>query len=556
MRPPAASSPARRLGGLYVDKLVCASLLIALLLLAGCSSSGPSKIHSGPEAPTEMTFRSRSPLASLYSTSRAPASLKGFEGEILKMLQELRAELKQQPLQISTAAQAMTRDVCVGLRAEGPPPSRLVTYAMHSQGMISPPPHFVVADVPPGLEIKARQGLTNRVRRVLREGSFNEVGIALQVPILTPKRRRLVIALVERRVTLLRALPRHLTRGQQVPVVVSVDKAFSQPHLVVAEPTGKISNALLRAATDEPPHLLRCSSSGVYQVEVTAEGRFGMEVLANFPVYCIAKPPAEVEYTLATLTLDGVEQMEEELLELTNGIRSRAGLRPLALNMPLAAVAQQHSKDMRDNNFVGHRSETTGRPTERLTRAGLMHLLVRENVARGYSASDIIAGLMDSPAHRGNILARDVTRIGIGVAIDSSVKPPVMFVTQNFIRPGTAYHPDTARKTVVQLIQGRRKLSRLPPLTVDEVLDQHARKYVESVTSGVDRKEAEAELNEELDKLGRRFSQVDSLRVQLKVIEALSQAKAFMRRGYTHMGVGVGERKGQTTILLLLGRAR
>lgn len=527
-------------------------VLVPVCLLLACS--GPSKeIKHKPEAPTEMTFRSRTPAVGHYASHAVTVKVTGFEGRILEMLAELGKEVGKDPLKVDAATQALARDVCLGLRADGPPPSSLVTYAMHSQGMISPPPHFVVADVPPGLEDRAIKGLTNRIRKVLRAGAFNRVGVALQKPLLTPRRRRLVISLLETTVRLVKPVPRHLKHGQQVDLEAKVAAAFSNPTLVVAEPRGAIKSKVLKAAG---AHAIRCKDDGVYQVEITGEGKHGVEVLANFPVYCISPPPAEVEYSLAVLSLDSADVLEEDLLDLTNGIRQKAGLSTLAMNMSLAAVAKAHSQDMRASGFVGHNSPTTGRPSERLTRAGVMHLLVRENVARGYSTSEIITGLMNSPAHRGNILARDVTRIGIGVAVDRSIRPPVIFVTQNFMRPGTAYHRGTARKTVLQLITGARQRSGAKSLVLDERLSELADQYIDTVTTGGDQAAAQATLGKSLDRLGARFSQVDSLRVKLKVIEALSQAKAFLKPKYTHLGLGVGERRGMVTILILLASAR
>ena len=527
------------------------SVVSCFLILLGCSV--PKIVKHQPAAPTEMTFRSPTPAVGHYASHAVTVKVTGFEGRILEMLAELGKELGKDPLKVDAATQALAKDVCLGLRADGPPPSQLVTYSMHSQGMISPPPHFVVADVPPGLEDKAIKGLANRIRRVLKEGSFNRVGVSLQKPLLTPRRRRLVISLLETSVRLVKPLPRHLTNNQQVPLEARVAPNFGSPTLVIAEPRGEIKSESLK---QDAPHTLRCVDSGVYQVEITGEGKHGVEVLANFPIYCIAKPPAEVEFSLAVVTLDAADVLEEDLLEMTNGIRQKAGLSTLALHMSLAAVAKAHSTDMRDNNFVGHNSERTGRPSERLTRAGVMHLLVRENVARGYSTAEIIAGLMNSPAHRGNILAKDVTRIGIGVTVDRTMKPPVVFVTQNFMRPGTAYHPGTARKTVLQLIKSQRRRAGAAALVLDETLTELATKYVEAVTTGHDQAQAQTTLGESLDGMGSRFSRVDSLRVQLKVIEALSQAKAFVKPQYTHLGLGVGERRGMVTILILLATER
>ena len=94
--------------------------------------------------------------------------MKPFEAELLTMLNEVQGQLGRQPLAVDQATQAMARDICLGLRAQGPPPLKLVSFTLQSRGLISPPPHFVVSQVISGMETQVRLKLRNSIiRRVL-----------------------------------------------------------------------------------------------------------------------------------------------------------------------------------------------------------------------------------------------------------------------------------------------------------------------------------------------------------------------------------------------------
>ncbi len=97
---------------------------------------------------------------------------------------------------------------------------------------------------------------------------------------------------------------------------------------------------------------------------------------------------------------------------------------------------------MAAHGYVGHVSPRTGDVTRRFERAGIRAAVVRENVARGYGPRQIHDSLMRSPGHRANLLADDVTHVGIGVVVGpppSAVPgaPRPIFLVQNFLRePG------------------------------------------------------------------------------------------------------------------------
>ena len=64
--------------------------------------------------------------------------------------------------------------------------------------------------------------------------------------------------------------------------------------------------------------------------------------------------------------------------------------------------------------FFGHSSPTTGMVENRLQRAGVVVSVCGENVAQADSPDDAHRVLMDSPAHRANVLAPQACDVGVG----------------------------------------------------------------------------------------------------------------------------------------------
>ena len=489
-------------------------------------------------------------LATHYGVS-GPAQLDELESRVLATLTRAADQAGRRAPRADRASQLAARDICRALPAQGPPSSTVVEFAMRSYGLVDPPPHMVIAGIPAGVEDEVLEQLGARFRKILGNKPFSRVGIGITTPAGSPEARRVLVALLEHRVDF-EPLPRRMALGQRVSLRFRPAPSHHSIHLVVTTPAGKTEKGLASGDRMMSGRLI-CRERGVYQVEVTGVGGYGPEVLANFPVYCDRDPPAEVRVGEVKRLADDNRAIEAELLEGTNAIRRRAKLQALVTNTQLVEVARRHSRDMRDNGFVGHVSPTTGRPTDRLQAAKVLHLVVRENVAQAYSAEEALRELMGSPAHRENILATDVTQLGIGVAVDRSGSTPVMLVTQLFMKPGKAYDPRTAMAEVLAAIRRSRGRTGLPPLKPDDQLSRLAGGYVEKLLAGADRKaEADATLARALRQLGGRFTRVDGLHVRVSVIDALEQAEELNRNRYTHVGIGVGRSGAQVVIFLLL----
>ncbi len=107
----------------------------------------------------------------------------------------------------------------------------------------------------------------------------------------------------------------------------------------------------------------------------------------------------------------------QQVLDIVNSERGRAGLSPLRLHSQLTAAAQAHSNDMARHNFMSHTGSDGSSPFDRIKRHGYNFRQAAENVASGYSSpQDVMRGWMNSNGHRANILNPNYRDIGIGYA--------------------------------------------------------------------------------------------------------------------------------------------
>ena len=132
---------------------------------------------------------------------------------------------------------------------------------------------------------------------------------------------------------------------------------------------------------------------------------------AGISLSCDIADPSPIELdTRAT-------SVAEEVLNIVNQERRRAGLSPLRLHSQLTAAAQDHSNDMARHNFMSHTGSDGSSFGDRLRRHGYNFRTGAENVAAGQSSvQDVMKSWMNSPGHRNNILGPNYRDIGIAAA--------------------------------------------------------------------------------------------------------------------------------------------
>lgn len=109
--------------------------------------------------------------------------------------------------------------------------------------------------------------------------------------------------------------------------------------------------------------------------------------------------------------------VQEAVVKEVNAFRAQAGRPPLRLDARLSQAAMLHSRDMLQWNQMSHRGSDGSDPGLRISRAGYRWRGYRENVGAGYlDVRQAVAGWINSPEHRANLLADDVSQVGVGYA--------------------------------------------------------------------------------------------------------------------------------------------
>lgn len=146
---------------------------------------------------------------------------------------------------------------------------------------------------------------------------------------------------------------------------------------------------------------------------------------------------------MAALVPD-LPKVEQHIADLTNQARSQHKLSTLKVNAMLAKAARAYAQRLARTGQFSHTAD--GNPGQRAERAGYKFCDIAENLAMdrsragfdtGQLALQAVAGWMNSPPHRANILRASVTEIGVGVARAPGTTPKFISV-ELFGHPASA----------------------------------------------------------------------------------------------------------------------
>jgi uncharacterized protein YkwD len=137
-------------------------------------------------------------------------------------------------------------------------------------------------------------------------------------------------------------------------------------------------------------------------------------------VLIVALPQGEVMRRRMAAYRD-LDAVRREILAATNEERAARGLGRLAIDPRLERAAQAHAEGMLTGRFYDHTDPWHRGPRERAREQGLTAASLAENLAKGlFGPREVVANWMGSSGHRDNLLAAQLTRIGIGCAYDAS----------------------------------------------------------------------------------------------------------------------------------------
>jgi len=118
----------------------------------------------------------------------------------------------------------------------------------------------------------------------------------------------------------------------------------------------------------------------------------------------------------------------QKLLEQLNAARAQprqcggqafAATAPLAWNAVLGGVAQEHSREMANNNYFDHKDRDGRTPGDRAELAGYSGQQVGENIAAGQdTVQKVVAGWLASPGHCANLMNPQFRELGAAYGLD------------------------------------------------------------------------------------------------------------------------------------------
>jgi uncharacterized protein YkwD len=131
---------------------------------------------------------------------------------------------------------------------------------------------------------------------------------------------------------------------------------------------------------------------------------------------------------LLSAKLGDAQSEGQKLLSELNVARSQArqcggqafaAAAPLAWSATLGTIAQDHSRDMANNNYFDHKDRDGRTPGDRAELAGYSGQLVGENIAAGQdTVHKVVEGWLASPGHCANLMNPQYQELGAAYATD------------------------------------------------------------------------------------------------------------------------------------------
>lgn len=419
-----------------------------------------------------------------------------------------------------------------------PPETEVIDFFAWNLGLTDPTPHVIVHGLPDPASVE--ENVRESVERFLERHAYTHWGAVVM-----PRNGLWIVVLtLAWRFGSLEPIAREQAAGTPIRVRGRLAEGYANPILVVQSPSGDVPRLPAGSGPDFDVRV-PVDGTGAFQVEVLARGPLGETVIANFPVYVGADAPTSI--TLSSepeSSSSDPAEVRAELLSLLNETRRGEGLPELSCDERIDAVALAHSEDMRDHDFLAHRSPTSGTtPPDRVSGAGLHSGLVLENIGRDYTAAGIHRGLLASPGHRANIVSSGVNVCGIGVVADESDGRTAFIATELFLRFAQPIDVAAAPAEVLAAVNRARTARGAPALEAEENLRAAAQEAAEAFFT-----EPTLTQSDVVDRAGaslRRFSmmfrRIGGVMAVVTTLDEASTLEPTFEDDLDYVGIGVAQ---------------
>lgn len=332
-----------------------------------------------------------------------------------------------------------------------------------------------------------RQALVDKAARLFEGQGLTHLGVAEAV---ASDGRGCVAAVASRRLLEVTGLPRVERLDATVPSVITLSLSRRREgRLFVLSPDGFVDRIPLSGSDKRQTHTLPFRREGRHVVEVLVEDvdadgnpRGAPEVALLWPYtrgrQTLAMPVPEVLFPDAGHDDAALTFRTEALVQR---LRNEQLLEPLKVSPALAEVALARAAALGDQAALGHRLDGEDPKAALRARFGdeprAQFIRLAEVQARGGTLKDAWETLVDSPAHRYELVSLGVTHVGVAVARanDALGRPTVNLVMLLGRRPPNR-DPNTVQQELLSATNAIRTKRGFDPLTVSDTLETTARR--------------------------------------------------------------------------------
>ncbi|MDD9972288.1 MAG: CAP domain-containing protein [Myxococcales bacterium] len=511
--------------------------LPVLLVMVHCAT--------GPASPSRLTLKPPQVGAPSYEVASKPGAVRaqGTRASVFERAIADGARVAESTLVGDGRLATLAAWLGAHMRHDGDLPAVEISefYARHL-GLVDVMPRAVV--LPDASDARLAQQLSQAVALRLGERDYTHYGLA---PVVVAGQRRWLLILSYRPLSLGR-VPRALPTGSAIHMLGRVPGGFGNPRVEVFGPGGA-REVVPVGVGPEFDVRVPTSVKGTYRVEVLAEGKRGLRSLARLPVYVGVMAPRQ-EYFLPRDDLERARAAQARLVADLQAERRRAQLPALTLDPLLSIVAAQHCTDMRDGAFFGHRSPRTGRPSDRVERAGFGRAVVRENIARAGLPDGLFKSLIARPGQRRNVLSSEPTHMGVAVVPERWAGGVRFIATQLLVPVLPDIDVEAAPAELLALLNAARKERGVAPVRVDSDLEFAARQTVGTFFEPPleDEQATVEQTNRMLGELRLHFRRTGAVVAVVNDLSRVTTLAAVLDPSVTHVGFGVsqGDRHDRT----------
>lgn len=309
--------------------------------------------------------------------------------------------------------QVATRNAAKQIRQEGAFASDELSFTLRAAGNPVVWPRLWSLEAERVDEPELAQRLTSWVKKAPAVGE-RRCGVAR---LRAPDGKTVVSAVTVDALADLEPLPTVARVGEWLTVRAHMLVPATEAKVVLLGPTGLPKVVLASLQGDAVRATFSVDQPGPWIIQILATVSTGPRPVLEAYVHAGDAPPTQFAESAAPGETAGSKATNDAdaLFAMVNAARKTEAIAPLARDRDLDKLAEDHAKRMLETKTVGH-DVGAGDPHRRVIEAGIDARSTGENVAAASSLPRAHRALWASPSHRGNVLEKRFSRVGIGVA--------------------------------------------------------------------------------------------------------------------------------------------